>query len=225
MNWRGRPLASHEIVVSTIAATTTRTGLRVHAELDTGTYPAGIKISDAELDALPLARHPWHGDWNYTVLPAPARPAAAPGPGAPRPDLAWLAHPAITGLTAGDLDALTAALASPAARLRDAALARRRGYRPRQGHGRGGHRKTTLAGKLLAVILHDRHGLPCKAIAALFGIRHEHVSRHASDIRRLLRQIGHTIEPSPHKLATLDDLYRHATAAGITIPPKIKTAC
>jgi hypothetical protein len=224
MNWRGRPLASHEIVVSTIAATTTRTGLRVHAELDTGTYPAGIKISDAELDALPLARHPWHGDWNYTVLPAPARAAAAPGPGAPRPDLAWLAHPAITGLTAGDLDALTAALASPAARLRDAALARRRGYRPRQGHDRGGHPKITLAGKILAAILHDRHGLPCKAIAALFGIRHEHVSRHVGDIRRLLRQIGHAIEPSPHNLATLDDLYRHATAAGITIPPKIKTA-
>jgi hypothetical protein len=161
----------------------------------------------------------WHGDWNYTLLPAPAALAGPPPPApAPRPDLAWLAHPAITGLTAGDLDALTAALASPAARLGDAALARRRGYRPRQGHDRGGRPKITLAGKLLATILHDRHGLPCKAIAALFGIRHEHVSRHAGDIRRLLRQIGHAIEPSPHKLATLDDLYRHATAAGITIP-------
>ena len=66
-NWRGRPLTSHEVVVNTIAATTTRTGLRVHAELDTGTYPLGVKISDEQLAALPLTAHDWHGDWNYTL--------------------------------------------------------------------------------------------------------------------------------------------------------------
>src|SRR5205814_2376676 len=72
MNWRGRPLTSHEVIVNTIAATTTRTGLAVHAELDPGAYPAGVTISQAELDALPLARHDWHGDWNYTLHPPPA---------------------------------------------------------------------------------------------------------------------------------------------------------
>jgi predicted transcriptional regulator len=82
-----------------------------------------------------------------------------------------------------------------------------------------------LAAKLLAAILRDRHGLPCKAIAALLGIRHELTSRYTSDIRRLLRQAGHAIEPAPRKLTTLDDLCRHATAAGITIPAKIKPAC
>ena len=46
MNWRGRPLTSHDVIINTIAATTTRTGLRVHAELDTDTYPTGVKISD-----------------------------------------------------------------------------------------------------------------------------------------------------------------------------------
>src|SRR6185437_13934523 len=71
MNWRGRPLTSHEVIVSSIAATTTATGLTVHAELDPGTYPTGIKISNAEMDTLPLARHHWHGDWNYTLHPAP----------------------------------------------------------------------------------------------------------------------------------------------------------
>ena len=46
MNWRGRPLTSHEVIVNAIAATTTRTGLTVHAELDPGTYPKGTKIPD-----------------------------------------------------------------------------------------------------------------------------------------------------------------------------------
>ena len=49
MNWRGRPLTSHEVIVQTIAATTTRTGLTVHAELDTDTYPTGVKIPDAQM--------------------------------------------------------------------------------------------------------------------------------------------------------------------------------
>ena len=225
MNWRGRPLASHEIIVNSIAAATTATGLRVHAELDTGAYPAGIKVSDAQMDALPLVTHYWHGEWNYTLIPAPpaaAAPAPQP-PAAPPPDLAWLAHPAITGLTRPALDALTAALAAPAAALREAALDRRRGHRPRQQPG-GRRPRLTLTAKLLAAILHDRHHLPQRAIAALLGVRHELISRYTSDIRRLLRQAGHTIEPAPATLATLDDLYRHATAAGITIPGKIKTA-
>lgn len=75
MNWRGRPLISHEVIVQTIAATTTRTGLTVHAELDTGEYPTGIKIPDETMDALTesgaLTRHEWHPEWNYTLKPAP----------------------------------------------------------------------------------------------------------------------------------------------------------
>ena len=69
MNWRGRPLESHEVVVDLIAATTTRTGLTVHAELDHGTYPKGVRITDKQMAALPLDRHPFHPDWNYTLLP------------------------------------------------------------------------------------------------------------------------------------------------------------
>jgi transposase len=57
MNWRGRPLTSHEVILGTIAATTTRTGLRVRAELDPGSYPAGIKVSDEQMACLPLDRH------------------------------------------------------------------------------------------------------------------------------------------------------------------------
>ena len=224
MNWRGRPLASHQIIVNSIAAATTRTGLRVHAELDTGAYPAGAKVTKAELDALPLARHPWHGEWNYTLLPAPPAPPAAPRP-RPAPDLAWLACPAITGLPGPALDALTAALAGPAAALRDAARDRRRGYRSRRGHGAGGRTRHTLPGKLAAAILHHRHGLPQTAIAALYQTSPADISRHIGDIRRLLAQTGNTIQPATSKLATLEALYRHAAAHGIHVPDKIKTAC
>lgn len=69
MNWRGRPLTSHEVVVNLIGATTTSTGLNVRAERDTGTYPKGIKFTKKVIDALPLHRHDFHGDWNYTVTP------------------------------------------------------------------------------------------------------------------------------------------------------------
>jgi hypothetical protein len=74
MNWRGRPLESHETVVQLIGATTTRTGLTVQAELDQGTYPKGIKITTKQMAALPLITHEFHPDWNYTLTPpAPTR--------------------------------------------------------------------------------------------------------------------------------------------------------
>lgn len=76
-NWRGETLTSHEVVVNLIAATTTRTGLTVHAELDHGEYPKGIKVSDKqirELEARAITRHDWHGEWNYTVTGSPRAP-------------------------------------------------------------------------------------------------------------------------------------------------------
>jgi len=68
MNWRGRPLKTHQIIVDLIASssTTTATGLTVHCTLDTGQYPTGITYTTAEVEALPLQRHDFHGDWNYT---------------------------------------------------------------------------------------------------------------------------------------------------------------
>ncbi len=77
MNWRGRPLVSHEVVVDLIGATTTRTGLKIRAELDRGAYPTGVKVSDAELAAVPLTRHQWHGEWNYTITRPKTRTTAA----------------------------------------------------------------------------------------------------------------------------------------------------
>jgi hypothetical protein len=71
MNWRGRPLVSHQAVVDLIGATTTHTGLSVRAELDPATYPNGIRVADSQLAAVPLRRHAFHGEWNYTIAPEP----------------------------------------------------------------------------------------------------------------------------------------------------------
>ncbi len=79
-NWRGRPLESHEVILQTLRAVSTTTGLSVHAELDTSTYPRGIKIPDKAMKTLEtsgtLTRHDFHGDWNYTINPSdtPERP-------------------------------------------------------------------------------------------------------------------------------------------------------
>ena len=68
-NWRGRPLVSHEVIIKLIANTTTKTGLKIRAGLDTGVYPTGITVSDEELASLNLKRANFHGEWNYKLLP------------------------------------------------------------------------------------------------------------------------------------------------------------
>ncbi len=68
-NWRGKPLVNHEVVVNLIGATTTRTGLRVRAGLDTNQYPAGSTVSDGDIETLYLQRDAFHGEWNYFLLP------------------------------------------------------------------------------------------------------------------------------------------------------------
>jgi Rhodopirellula transposase DDE domain len=81
MNWRGRPLETHEVVVETIAATTTKTGLRVQAMLDTNAYQRGIKISDKEMkvfEARHVRRHEFHGNWNYVIKAAPDQETTRP---------------------------------------------------------------------------------------------------------------------------------------------------
>src|ERR1700694_4597397 len=68
-NWRATPLISYRVIVNLIAATTTRTGLSVHCELDTNQYPKGIVVSDDEMDAIAITRAKFHGEWNYTISP------------------------------------------------------------------------------------------------------------------------------------------------------------
>ncbi|WP_449487598.1 ISAzo13 family transposase [Streptomyces sasae] len=159
MNWRGRPLTSYEVIVQSIAATTNRTGLTVHAELDPGSYPTGVKVSDAELNAVPLTGHAFHEEWNYTVHPRLTEPTN-PGKPTARLDREALAHPALTGMTSTELTELTTALASPWQAL-DAPdrTTRRDGGTRRRAPG-GGHKvKLDLADRVLATVLHQRLGV------------------------------------------------------------------
>ena len=73
MNWRGRPLTSHEIVVKLIGATVTKTGLKVKARLDKRKYPTKVKVTDEQLRAVNIKPHTFHGEWNYTISPTKTR--------------------------------------------------------------------------------------------------------------------------------------------------------
>ncbi len=69
LNWRGKPLESHEVIINLIAGTTTSTGLKVYARLDKRPYPTRIEVTDEQLAAVNIQRHTFHGEWNYSITP------------------------------------------------------------------------------------------------------------------------------------------------------------
>ena len=69
MNWRGKPLISHEVIVKLIASTRTKKGLLVKCGLDKNEYQKGVKVTDQEMKKIQLKRHDFHGEWNYTIAP------------------------------------------------------------------------------------------------------------------------------------------------------------
>ena len=224
MNWRGRPLTSLDVIVASIAATTTSAGLTIRAGLDSGSYPSGAKIADEQIAALPMTRHDWHGDWNYTLRPErpapPPAPAARPGRGE-RPG--W-EHPALTGMTRAAWDQLTAALAVPYQAQREAGLHIARGG-PAARQPAGGHPDAlSLAEKTLVTIMRQRLGLPRTVLAELFGVSTGTIATAERQIKPLLEGAGHTPGPAAAQLTTIDDLTTYATSQGITLTPKIKPA-
>jgi hypothetical protein len=70
-NWRGKPLVTHQVIVNLICATTTKTGLVVRSHIDNRIYPKGRRVSDKQLALVNLEPHAFHGEWNYTIHPAP----------------------------------------------------------------------------------------------------------------------------------------------------------
>ena len=226
--WRGRPLTSHDVIINTIAATTTSTRLTVTAVLDHDRYPTGTTVSDqqmTDLETRALTRHRFHGEWNYTLLPVP-RPAPPPAPPpAPAPAaaalaavLTALASPELTGLPRADLTALAASLQLPWAAAREQRLHLDRGH-PR--HGSGGSPRPfryTLETMLLAAICHHRHGMPYTHIAALLGAHHTTIIPAARAITTLLSPGHPALAPGPARIRTPADLRRYAATAGITIP-------
>jgi hypothetical protein len=224
--WRGRPLTSYDVIIDTIGAVTTRTGLTTRAVLDENTYPTRIQISDEQMKDIEdrcLTRDKFRGEWNYTLLPVP-RPAPDPQPdpepaAPPGPDLHALADPAITGLSREDLAALTASLEISLAAAREQRLYISRGRPRRPGNHRARARLTTQA-RLLAAICRYRLGMTGRAIAALFGIDPSAISIATRDIAAIPGTAA-ALAPGPVQLRTLNDLHEHAARHGITItgPP------
>jgi len=70
LNWRGKPLESLEVIINLIAGTTTNMGLKIYARLDERVYEKGVEVTDDQLAAVNITRHPFHGDWNYTIIPS-----------------------------------------------------------------------------------------------------------------------------------------------------------
>ena len=199
MNWRGRPLTSHQVIVQTIAATTTAAGLTVHAELDPGTCPTGVKVTGEDLDTLAITPHHWHSDWNYTLHPrrAPA-PGPPPAPARPAPAdqaPAWLTHPTLTGHTPTEWDQLQARLTHrPAVTLasRPSATAGTRMMSPRD--------------RLLATVLRQRWSAHHNSLARLFGVSPSAISNAIRETSQDLADIGHHIPAGPIKATTVSAL-------------------
>jgi len=231
MNWRGRPLTSHDVILRSIAATTTSTGLTVAAALDDGRYPTGSGVSDQQMTDLKqhaLTPHGFHGTWNYTVRPPLHGPDLPPGPPAPPSRLAQatgaLDRPALTGMTRQDLAALAAALQLPFRAAREQHLyTARGGPRRRAGHAsRPCQGKLDLTAHLVVTLLHQHLSLPGCQIAALLGLDPTVVNDAIRLTTPLLAAHGATTGPAPAKVRTLADLRQYAQAAGIDLPTKIK---
>jgi transposase len=227
MNWRGRPLANHEVVLQSIAATTTSTGLSVHAQLDTGEYPTGVQINDAQIAALPIARHTFHSDWNYTLHPltSPAdNTATIDDDHSTGPDT--LTSRVFTGMTTEELTTLTTALNA----LRDthqeaihtayrhtletAGPDETRPHAPRSG------RPPTFAfpDRVLATVLHLRLGLPDNTLAHLFTTSRATIRRAINETRRLLDEHGTHIAAIQTQPRPLIDLLAVTAAQRTTNP-------
>jgi transposase len=223
MNWRGRPLTSHDVIINSIAATTTRTGLTVQADLDDGTYPTGVKVSNAQMAALPISRHPFHGDWNYTLHPAAGHTAGPPASN----DQEHLpaALPELTGLAPADLDQLITQLAAlrqaqreQRARSHPASDAR---HKPRSGRPP----LFPFPDRVVATVLHLRLSLPDDTLAHLLGTSRSTIRRALTEIRDLLDQHEYHIEPvtaPPGLPARIPPYVPQATG---NAENEIKTAC
>ena len=229
MNWRGRPLTSHQVIVNSIAATTTRTGLTVRAGLDPGSYPTGTEISDVQIAAVPLARHRFHGDWNYTIHPRHAPPAAgAAEPGrdaAGAPGRVTLSHPALTGMSRRHLDDLIAELAGPQEAQREQARHRRRGTERRRAAGAGPRPRLTNADRILVTVLYLRRLCTQAVLGELFAVDRTRITEAIREIRPLMEEHGHAITPATARFPAPADLIAFLAAEDAESAAQIKPAC
>jgi Rhodopirellula transposase DDE domain len=204
-NWRGRPLTSHEVVVGTIGATTTRTGLTVHSELDLGAYPTGVTIPDQVMVALPLTAHDWHGTWNYTLRPESPAPLPVPRyedrtqPADRAPD--WLHHPTLTGM---DTRAFADLLAAVEQYLLDHPPISLHHKRARHRILRRG--PLSLSDRLLVTVLRHRWKTQIRALTSLLGSPANAVGDALHEMTPILEALDRRIRQAPITAPTTADL-------------------
>jgi hypothetical protein len=226
MNWRGRPLTSHEVVLNTIAATTTATGLRVEAVLDEGAYPTGIAVSRAQLKELPITEHPAHGSWNYTIAPT-SDTAIAPHADKRAADrattLQMLADPRLTGMIVEELDALRTRLAPI-----QQARAEQRRYLLRGGRhvATTGRSRALLsdADEILVTVVYLRQVCPQKVLCDLLGINPVTIGQAIKATRQILDEQKISITPTVTRYFThADDLRSWLSGDPAEPPPPTPT--
>lgn len=208
MNWRGRPLTSHEVVVETIAATTTRTGLSVHAELDPSSYPTGLGVTQDEMATLAVTPHHWHGEWNYTlhptaltpVPPTPSRRAARIAESEHAPP--WLSHPTLTGMTAHDFDQLLSDYQTHLDTHPPLTLTPRSHINP----DLGATRTLSPRDRLLAAVITLRWSTRRAALASIMGISQPTLTRAVNEATLDLTVMNKTIPTAPIKATTTEAL-------------------
>jgi hypothetical protein len=214
------PWCPHEVIVNTISAVTTATGLKVAAMLDTGRYPVKVKINDQQMKDLEgriLARHGFQGSWNYTIRPAPAAtPEDLAPPAPPGPDRGALAPPALTGVP--DFAAVVPAVTIAWQAAREHRLHLTRGGARIRGTGPAGPARLSLDAHVLATLYRQHLGMSCRRIGEILGVHESSVSLATGRIAPLLARQGITITPAGTRISTLGALRHYAAAAGVTLP-------
>jgi hypothetical protein len=215
LNWRSRPLTSHEVVVQTIAATRTSGGLRVEATLDGGDYPTGVAISKERMAALPLERHGIRGAWNYTLHPQRASGSAetAPagesrGPAQRRQAmLGRLADPRLTGISTAQLQQLTGTLAPAQAAQTQQRYSQQRGGRARRATGNPRARPLfDDAARLLLTLLYQRQVCSMNVLADLLEVTATCIGDLVKQTREVLEDHGHDPGVAPVRFGTAQAL-------------------
>jgi transposase len=215
MNWRGRPLTSHEVIVNTITATRTRTGLGVAAALDTRDYPLGVSVSKARMDALPIRPHPWHGTWNYTIHPRLVTERPADGQAATTHHdphharskaLEVLADPALTGMNRQELGALATRLAPAQAAQTQQRCYQQRGGRRRRAPGAGGRPLLGDADRILITIVYLRQVCSQKVLSELLEVNPTSIGQAIAATRQLLEEHRCSVTPTMLRFSRATDL-------------------
>lgn len=186
----------------------------MHAELDTNPYPTGIQVSDDEIAALPITRHCFHGDWNYTLHPQHPIDATAinstsdqaPADEAPRLTRRSLQDPELTGMTRQQLCELIDALPPALEAQREHVLRTRRGHERLVAPGTGAKAKLTPADRILVTVLHLRKLATMDLLGQLFGVTAMTISRAKQEVPPLLEAHGHSVSTSTARLRTPADV-------------------